>query len=145
MPTLDCMPACTKELTRFEQRGIYVAKVRNASYLGSHSDISRIHPIRLISLRAFRRFSSALWISSSTPTWTRTLWWSRYELCFLSPFASGTRVQWAKCRHVPTSGWPTIHSLFVEEVDRERVKIGPVAPSFSAALMYFLGLSLRGV
>jgi hypothetical protein len=33
--TLDCMPACTKELTRFERRGIYTAKVRNASSVGS--------------------------------------------------------------------------------------------------------------
>ena len=34
--TIDCIPACTKDLTRFEQRGIYAAKVLNASTMGSH-------------------------------------------------------------------------------------------------------------
>src|SRR5438067_12593696 len=33
--TLDCMPASAKELTRFERREIYAARVRIASDVGS--------------------------------------------------------------------------------------------------------------
>jgi len=54
---IDCKTACTKELTRFEQRGIYAARVRNASSVGSRL---KSQAIRLIRLRLFSLISSRL-------------------------------------------------------------------------------------
>jgi hypothetical protein len=50
--TFDCMPACTKELTRFER--IYAAKVRNVSSVGSQFKSFRFnaHPAEHASCRA---------------------------------------------------------------------------------------------
>jgi hypothetical protein len=58
--TIDCMPACTKELTRFERTGIYAARVRNVSRLGSHAGVENEKLYCIISVKSFVfRFESA--------------------------------------------------------------------------------------
>jgi hypothetical protein len=51
---IDCIPGRTKDLTRFEQRGIYAARVLNASIVGSQLLGSVVY--KLFFFKALYRF-----------------------------------------------------------------------------------------
>ena len=67
------IPRFLCSLRGFEQPPFHAAKVRNASSMGSHSETSRLHAIRLISLRVPQTFLLDWPRMTVTPVWTRTL------------------------------------------------------------------------